>query len=183
MINEFLWHYNDDEYITFAKQYIKELKQEFNYRDFITPYSEERELVGAIIEEFQYLESNLKHLLFCATEHNIYSGDASFDFDKYISATTIVIELKDILIEAEIADELKSLIKFRNYIIHSHYTNVKRKEKLEYFPIFLFKIYGANEYISNVINRIIGGATHTPNIFETKWVCGDFNVFTIIWLN
>ena len=30
MINEYLWQYNDDEYITFAKQYIKELKQEFD---------------------------------------------------------------------------------------------------------------------------------------------------------
>ena len=170
MINEYLWQYNDDEYITFAKQYIKELKQEFDYKEFINPYSEERELVGAIIEEFQSLESNMKHLLFCAVEHNIYSGGSSFDFDKYISATTIVIELKDILIEPKIADELKSLIKFRNYIVHSHYINDKREEKLKYFPIFLFKIYEANDYISNLVNRIIGGATHIPNIFEIKWL-------------
>lgn len=39
MINEYLWQYNDDEYITFAKQYIKELKQEFDYKEFINPYS------------------------------------------------------------------------------------------------------------------------------------------------
>ena len=27
MTNEYLWHYNDDEYLSFAKQYIKELIQ------------------------------------------------------------------------------------------------------------------------------------------------------------
>ena len=29
-------------------------------------------------------------------------------------------------------------------------------------------IYEADDYISNVTNRIIGGATHIPNIFEVK---------------
>ena len=168
MTNEYLWHYTDNEYIDFAKQYIQELEQDFDYKEFINPYNEERELIGAIIEEFQYLESNLKHLLYCAVEHNIYKGNSSFDFDKYISATTIVIELKNILLDPKIAGELKTLIKFRNYIVHSHYTNDNREEKLEYFPIYLFKIYEANDYISNVVNRIIGGATHIPNIFEIK---------------
>ena len=38
----------------------------------------------------------------------------------------------------------------------------------EKFPDFLFMIFEANDYISNVINRIIGGTTHIPNIFEVK---------------
>lgn len=168
MTNEYFWHYNDDEYMAFAKQYIKELKEDFDYREFINPYNEERELIGAIIEEFQLLEQSMKYLLYCAVENNIYKGSCTFDFDKYISATTIVVELKDVLIDPKIAGELKTLIKFRNYIVHSHYTDEKRDEKLQYFPIYLFKIYEANEYISNVVNRIIGGATHIPNIFEVR---------------
>ena len=36
----------------------------------------------------------------------------------------------------------------------------------EKFPNFLFMIFEANDYIANVTNRIIGGATHIPNVFE-----------------
>lgn len=168
MEEKYIWHFNDDEYMLFAKQYIAELKEGFDYKNFITPYNEEREMIGRIIEEFQYLESNMKHLLQCAIRYRIYKGETYFDFSKYISATTIVSELKDTLIEPHIAEELISLIKFRNYIVHTHYVNDNREKKANYFPAFLFKIYEANDYISNVVNRIIGGATHIPNIFEVK---------------
>ena len=60
------------------------------------------------------------------------------------------------------------LIKFRNYIIHEHYLNDNAKQIEKKFPNFLFMIYEADDYISNVTNRIIGGATHIPNIFEVK---------------
>ena len=168
MQEKYLWHFSDEEYMKFAKQYIAELKEDFNYKDFVSPYNEERELVGAIIEEFQYLEAQIKYILFCAIEHKVYNNSTCFDLNKHIPLTTIVEELKNVLIESKIAEELKSLIKFRNYIVHSHYTDSKREEKLKSFPAFLFKIYEANDYISNVTNRIIGGATHIPNIFEVK---------------
>ncbi len=59
-------------------------------------------------------------------------------------------------------------MKFRNYIIHSYYLDDNNSKMEKEFPNFLFMIYEAVDYISNVTNRIIGGATHIPNVFEVK---------------
>ncbi len=59
-------------------------------------------------------------------------------------------------------------MKFRNYIIHAFYLNDNQSKIEKKLPNFLFMIFEANDYISNVTNRIIGGATHIPNIFEVK---------------
>ena len=92
-----------------------------------------------------------------AVEKGIYKGKTKFNFDNYISASKIINELKNILISDKIAKQLLELIKFRNYLVHAHYLN-DNKEKIESkFPDFLFMIYEANDYISNVTNRIIGG--------------------------
>ncbi len=168
MDNKYCWHYNDEEFLSFAEKYVKDLKVSFNYKDYITPHSEMRELLGRIIEEFQYLESCMKYLIECAVDNKLYTGKTKFNFDNYISATKIINELKNILIEESIAKQLISLIKFRNYIIHSHYLSDNQQEIEKKFPYFLFMIYEANDYISNVTNRIIGGSTHIPNVFEVS---------------
>ena len=63
-----------------------------------------------------------------------------FNFDNYNSATKIIKALKGVLIEDKIARELLSLIRFRNYIIHSHYLNENKQKMEENFPDFLFMI-------------------------------------------
>ncbi len=168
MDNKYKWHFNDKDYLEFAENDVTESKNNFNYRSYITPHSEMRELIGRIIEEFQYLESCINYLIKCAIENDLYKGKVSFNFDSYTSATKIIKALKGVLIEDKIAKELLSLINFRNYIIHSHYSNENKLEMEEKFPDFLFMIIEANDYISNVINRIIGGATHIPNVFEVN---------------
>ena len=127
-----------------------------------------RELVGKIIEEFQYLESCINNLIECAIENDLYKGNMKFNFDNYNSATKIIKALKGVLIENKIARKLLSLIRFRNYIIHFHYLSENKQKMEEKFPDFLFMIFEANDYISNVTNRIIGGTTHIPNIFKVK---------------
>lgn len=59
-------------------------------------------------------------------------------------------------------------MKFRNYIIHAYYLNDNQFKMEKELPNFLFMIFEANDYISNITNRIIGGATHIPNVFEVK---------------
>lgn len=166
MDKKYIWHYNDEEYLAFSKKYLKEFETSFNYKTYITPYNEARELIGRIIEEFQYLESCIKHLLYEAVRNGIYTGKTKFNFDNYISATKIIRSLKNILIEEKIEKQLITLIKFRNYIVHQHYLSDNAMKAEKEFPKFLFLIFEAIDYISNVTNRIIGGATHIPNIFE-----------------
>lgn len=168
MDNKYCWHYNEKEFLSFAEEYVKNTQIAFNYKDYITPHNEMRELLGRIIEEFQYLEACIKHLIEIAVEEKIYKGKTKFNFDNYISASRIINELKNVLIEESFAKQLISLIKFRNYIIHAHYLNDNQEKIEKKFPDFLFMIYEANDYISNVTNRIIGGATHIPNVFEVK---------------
>lgn len=168
MENKYKWHYNDREFLEFAQNHVKEFQEGFNYKSYITPHDDMRELLGRIIEEFQYLESCIKHLIAVAIENKIYSGKSNLNFDNYVPATRIINELTNCLIDKNIAKELIILIKFRNYIIHEHYLNDNAKQIEKKFPSFLFMIYEANDYISNVTNRIIGGATHIPNIFEVK---------------
>ena len=168
MDKQYSWHFNDDEYMRFAKNMVAYSIKQFNYRDFITPHDESRELIGRIIEEFQYLEALINNLLEHAIQNGIYSGKVNFNLDKFSSATKIIKALSDVLIEEQIAKELLSLIKFRNYIIHAHYLTEDSDKRAKEFPQFLYKVLSANDYVSNVINRIIGGATHTPNIFEVK---------------
>ena len=103
-----------------------------------------------------------------AVEYKLYNESVKFNFDNYNSATKIVKNLTNCLIEEEISKKLINLIKFRNYIIHAHYLQDNQKENEKKFPYFLFLIFEANDYISNVTNRIIGGATHIPNIFEVN---------------
>ncbi len=166
--NKYCLYYNDKEFFTFAEGYVKNSKISFNYKDYINPHSEMRELLGRIIEEFQYLESCMKHLIEIAAEEKIYKGKTKFNFDNYISASKVINALKNVLIEESIANKLISLIKFRNYIIHSHYLNYNRAKIEKKFPDFLFMIYEANDYISNVTNRIIGGTTHIQNVFDAN---------------
>jgi len=168
MNDKYKWHYNDKEFLEFAQNHVKEFQESFNYKSYITPHDDMRELLGRIIEEFQYLESCIKHLIEIAIENKIYNGKNNLNFDNYVPATRIINELKNCLIDEKIAKELIVLIKFRNYIIHEHYLNDNSKEIEKKFPHFLFMIFEANDYISNVTNRIIGGATHIPNIFEVK---------------
>ncbi len=173
MERKFTWHFNDEEYMKFAEDNLKAFTENFNYKSYITPHNEMRELLGRIVEEFQYLESLINKLLYLAIEKNIYSGKTKFNFDNYNSASKIINNLRNILIENKIADELIALIKFRNYIVHQHYIDKNRVKNETKFPNYLFLIYEANDYISNVINRIIGGATHIPNIFEQKLTALD----------
>ena len=166
MNNNYIWHYTDEEYMKLANEQLESFYSHFNYKDYITPYNESRELIGRIIEEFQYLESCIKSLLKVAVENNIYTGKMHFNFDHFIQATKAIRELTNVLIDENISKELIKLIKFRNYIIHSHYISEDSKSAEKMFPYFLFSIFEAIDYISNVTNRIIGGATHIPNIFE-----------------
>jgi len=166
MNNKYTWHYTDEEYMQLANEQLEVFYYHFNYKDYITPYNESRELIGRIIEEFQYLESCIKHLLEVAVENGIYSGKKYFNFDHFIQATKVIRELTNILIEDNISKELIKLIKFRNYIIHSHYISDNKEDAEKMFPHFLFSVFEAIDYISNVTNRIIGGATHIPNVFE-----------------
>ena len=168
MDDRYKWHYNDKNFLEFAERNVIEFKNSFDYKNYITPHDEMRELVGKIIEDFQYLEACINSLIKCAIESGLYSGSIKFNFDHYNSATKTIKALKGILIEDRIAKELLSLIEFRNYIIHSHYLNDNRQNIEKEFPNFLFMIYEATDYISNVTNRIKGGATHIPNIFEVK---------------
>lgn len=166
MDSKYIWHYKDIEYLTFSKKYLKEFETTFNYKVYITPYNEARELIGRIIEEFQYLEKGIKHLIYEAVKNGIYTGKTTFNFDNYISAAQIIKSLKNILIEEKIEKQLITLIKFRNYIVHQHYLSNNAIEAEKEFPKFLFLVFEAIDYISNVTNRITGGATHIPNIFE-----------------
>ena len=168
MEDKFIWHYNDKEYMEFAKEYVTKFMENFNYKSYITPYNETRELVGRIIEEFQSLEGCITDLLYYAIEYGIYKGKGNFNFDNYISATKIIKSLKGILIEDKIAKQLITLVKIRNYIVHKHFVSENQAKAEKEFPNFLFMIYEAVDYISNVTNRIIGGATHIPNIFEVN---------------
>lgn len=56
----------------------------------------------------------------------------------------------------------------RNYLVHYYFLDERKKQKeLEkQLPITLFMIFEADDYIENVTNRIIGGRTQMPNIFE-----------------
>ena len=166
MEDKYIWHYNDKEYMEFAKKNVKMFMENFNYKSYITPYNETRELVGRIIEEFQSLECCIANLLYYAIEFGIYKGKVKFDFDNYISATKIIKNLQGVLIEDKIAKQLINLVKIRNYIVHKHFVSENKKQAEKEFPNFLFMIYETVDYISNVTNRIIGGATHIPNIFE-----------------
>lgn len=121
MDNKYKWYFNNNDYLEFAENNVTEFKSSFNYKSYITPHSEMRELIGEIIEEFQYLESCINYLIECAIENDLYKGNIKFNFDNYNSATKIIKALNGVLIEDKIARKLLSLIRFRNYIIHSHY--------------------------------------------------------------
>ncbi len=172
MNKKHIWHFNDEEYFNFAEERVKNSIVNFNYKSYITPHSDMRELLGKVIEEFQYLESCIKTLITIAIENKLYNGNVKFNFDNYIPATKIINSLKNNLIEEYIANQLIYLMKFRNYVIHEHYLNDNQSKIEKQFPDFLFLIYEANDYISNVTNRIIGGATHIPNVFEIKAMKG-----------
>lgn len=91
MNEKYRWHYNDEEFLEFAQEYVNNSITSFNYKDYITPHNEARELIGRIIEEFQYLESCIKYLIECAVENNLYNGKTKFDFDNYIPAQKLLI--------------------------------------------------------------------------------------------
>lgn len=63
MDNKYKWHFNDKDLLEFVENNLTEFKNSFNYKSYITPHSEMRELVGRIIEEFQYLESCINYLI------------------------------------------------------------------------------------------------------------------------
>ncbi len=176
MDEKYIWHFNDEEYMQWAEAQIIAFEAEFDYKDYITPHDDARELIGRILEEFQLLESCIKSLLKCAVETGIYVGKATFNFDKFIQATRIINELKGILFEEKSAEDLIELIRFRNYIVHFHYVSDDQKKAEKLFPHFLFMIINAVDYVSNVMNRIIGGCTHLPNVFELKTKNISFSV-------
>ena len=51
MDNKYKWHFNDKDYLEFAENNVTEFKSSFNYKSYITPHSEMRELIVKIIEE------------------------------------------------------------------------------------------------------------------------------------
>ncbi len=167
MNEKYIWHFND-EYIEWSSEYLENFKSTFDYKNYILPHSDMRELLGRIIEEFQYLEHNINHLLIIAVENNIYQGNTNFNFDNFIPSSKIINNLKGVLIEEHIAEDLIKIMKFRNYLIHEYYVKEDKSDTNEKMPLFLFMIFESIDYISNVTNRIIGGATHIPNIFEVK---------------
>ena len=168
MEEKYCWHFNDEEFLNLARDCVNSAQTNFNYKSYITPHNETRELIGRIIEEYQYLEAGIKYLIQCAVEYKLYTGKMNLNFDNYISATKIINSLKGILIDEKIAKQLTALMKFRNYVIHAFYLTDNTSKIEKELPNFLFMIFEAIDYISNVTNRIIGGATHIPNIFEVK---------------
>jgi hypothetical protein len=171
----------DDDLNFLDKSDIEEFKDSnFNYKTYINYNNEIIGLVGRIIEEFQQLEYNFKDLLKCALEKGKYKGDIDFSLE-LASARKIINSLTEShLIESIIFDKLNKLIDFRNYLIHQHYLNgktyigdgffdvSKRLEIEEKFPIFLFMIFEANDYIVNVTNRLMDKESNIPNIFESR---------------
>ncbi|MDE7406046.1 MAG: hypothetical protein K2M89_04165, partial [Clostridiales bacterium] len=106
MEDKYCWHYNDEDFISFAEEYVENLKNSFNYKSYITPHDEMRELLGRVIEEFQYLEASIKSLIEIAVEKGIYKGKIKFNFDNYIAVSKIINQLKNVLISEPIAKQL-----------------------------------------------------------------------------
>ncbi len=92
MEEKYRWHYNDEEFLKYARESVNNAMLEFDYKTFITPHNETRELIGRIIEEFQYLEACIKHLIQCAVENNIYI------MQKQYSTSIITYPLRKLLI-------------------------------------------------------------------------------------
>ncbi len=165
MNNNYIWHYTDEEYMKLVNEQLKSFYSHFNYKDYITPYNESRELVGRIIEEFQPLEHSIKSLLQIALEKKLYTRK-NFNFDNYIQASKIINELSESLIDKKTAKLLIEIIKFRNYIIHEHFISTDREKAEKAFPHFLFLVFEAEDYINNMINRISGKNESIRNIFD-----------------
>ena len=158
-----------EDFLKFAKESVKKSPVNFTYQSYIAPHSEMRELLGKIIQEFQYLEKRMNDLIKFAVEKNIYKGETKFNLDDYIPASRIINGLRENLIDNEIADKLLAIIKFRNYVIHEYYLHDDCFEIENSFPDFLFMIFEANDYIENAINKITGnGVVHIRNVFDTK---------------
>lgn len=168
MDKQYFQNFNEKEYIEFSKKFVEEMKKGFNYRVYLVKNDEMRELYVRIIEEFQFLERAIKGLIKVAVRNDIIQLKDNFNLDNYISSTKIINKLTDVLIDKKIGEQLKQLINMRNYLVHYYFLDERKKQKeLEkQLPITLFMIFEADDYIENVTNRIIGGCTQMPNIFE-----------------
>lgn len=168
MDKQYLQNFNVKDYIEFSKNLVEEMKKEFNYRAYLVKNDEMRELYVRIIEEYQFLERAIKGLIKVAVRNDIIQLKDNFNLDNYISSTKIINKLTDVLIDKKIGEQLKQLINMRNYLVHYYFLDERKKQKeLEkQLPITLFMIFEADDYIENVTNRIIGGRTQMPNIFE-----------------
>ncbi|MCH5153968.1 MAG: hypothetical protein J1F71_02015 [Clostridiales bacterium] len=56
MDKKYCWHYSDDEFLTFAENYVNDTIRTFNYKNYITPHNEMRELLGRILRSFNILK-------------------------------------------------------------------------------------------------------------------------------
>lgn len=168
MDKQYSQNFNEKDYIEFSKNFVEEMKKEFNYRVYLVKNDEMRELYVRIIEEYQFLERAIKGLIKVAVRNDIIQLKDNFNLDNYISSTKIINKLTDVLIDKKIGEQLKQLINMRNYLVHYYFLDEckKQKELEKQLPITLFMIFEADDYIENVTNRIIGGRTQMPNIFE-----------------
>ena len=156
-----IWQFTEEETIRLTN---KMQSFHFDYKNYIIPYNESRDLIGRIVEEFQSLESFINSLLKKVTSKNI---NQTFNFDKCQSATNTIKKLKaNHIVTEEIANQLINIIKFRNYIIHEHFTDNNRNEAEKFFPLFLFLIFEAEDYIRNQIDKLEGKTIAIRNVFD-----------------
>lgn len=160
---------NYKEFLQFVENNKVEYEENFNYKQYILPHNDMRELLGKIIEDLQCLEARLNHLAMCAYKSQCYGRKIKFNFDNRNSTSNIIKELKGKIIDDKNAEKLLVIIRFRNYIIHSYYLHKNRNEVEKVFPTFLCIIYEVCDYIDNLINILENNdAVHIPNIFDDK---------------
>jgi len=130
MENKNVWHFNDDDFMKYAQDYVSSSINGFNYKTYIIPHSEMRELLKRTIEEFQHLEACIKDLITIAVDNKLYVGKAEFNFDNYVPASKIIKSLSNNLIEEKIANQLIKLMKCL-IILFTNIILMKKNKKLK----------------------------------------------------
>lgn len=87
MDKQYSQNFNEKDYIEFSKNFVEEMKKEFNYRAYLVKNDEMRELYVRIIEEYQFLERAIKGLIKVAVRNDIIQLKDNFNLDNYISST------------------------------------------------------------------------------------------------
>lgn len=104
MDKQYSQNFNEKDYIEFSKNFVEEMKKEFNYRAYLVKNDEMRELYVRIIEEYQFLERAIKGLIKVAVRNDIIQLKDNFNLDNYISSTKIINKLTDVLIDKKSAN-------------------------------------------------------------------------------